>query len=234
MRIELLCLVPAESASLPCTFACSSCRHCSRSTRTRHTRTQSDLFGVPTPVRSPPAVCLCARASRTVRYVQDVFITKYDPTIEDSYRKPIDLGDEIRMLEILDTAGTDQFRSMRDLYMKNSHGFMLVYSVVAESTFLEVSDIYEQVLRVKDVDSAPVVLIGNKRDLYDQRAITTQAGEALASRWKAPFFETSAFDSHNIAESFRACVELIRAQDRKTAGGKKKQTAGKHSKCSIL
>lgn len=53
------------------------------------------------------------------------------------------------MLEILDTAGTEQFTAMRDLYMKNGQGFALVYSITAQSTFNDLQDLREQILRVK-------------------------------------------------------------------------------------
>ena len=56
------------------------------------------------------------------------------------------------MLEILDTAGTEQFTAMRDLYMKNGQGFLLVYSITAQSTFNDLQDLREQILRVKDTD----------------------------------------------------------------------------------
>lgn len=56
------------------------------------------------------------------------------------------------MLEILDTAGTEQFTAMRDLYMKNGQGFVLVYSITAQSTFNDLMDLRDQILRVKDSD----------------------------------------------------------------------------------
>lgn len=56
------------------------------------------------------------------------------------------------MLEILDTAGTEQFTAMRDLYMKNGQGFALVYSITAQSTFNDLLDLRDQILRVKDTD----------------------------------------------------------------------------------
>jgi len=73
-----------------------------------------------------------------------------DPTIEDSYRKLTQVDNEQVMLEILDTAGTDQFTAMRDLYMRSGDGFMLVYSTVALSTFNDMPDLYDQVLRTTD------------------------------------------------------------------------------------
>ena len=69
------------------------------------------------------------KSSLTVQFVQGVFVEKYDPTIEDSYRKQIEVDGMACILEILDTAGTEQFASMRDLYIKNGQGFIFVYSI---------------------------------------------------------------------------------------------------------
>merc|ERR1712107_364824 len=91
------------------------------------------------------------------------FGEKYDPTIEDSYRKPVEVDNNQYMLEILDTAGTEQFTAMRDLYMKNGQGFVLVYSIVAQSTFNDLPDLREQILRVKDCDMVPMVLVKQMR-----------------------------------------------------------------------
>jgi len=65
------------------------------------------------------------------------------------------------VLEILDTAGTEQFAAMRDLYMKNGCGFLLVYSITSQSTFVDLREIREQILRVKDTDNVPLILIGS-------------------------------------------------------------------------
>ena len=75
------------------------------------------------------------KSALTVQFVQGIFVEKYDPTIEDSYRKQVEVDGQQCMLEILDTAGTEQFTAMRDLYMKNGQGFVLVYSITAQSTF---------------------------------------------------------------------------------------------------
>lgn len=84
-----------------------------------------------------------------LRSFQGIFVEKYDPTIEDSYRKQVEVDGQQCMLEILDTAGTEQFTAMRDLYMKNGQGFILVYSITAQSTFNDLQDLREQILRVK-------------------------------------------------------------------------------------
>lgn len=89
------------------------------------------------------------KSALTVQFVQGIFVEKYDPTIEDSYRKQVEVDGQQCMLEILDTAGTEQFTAMRDLYMKNGQGFVLAYSITAQSTFNDLQDLREQILRVK-------------------------------------------------------------------------------------
>jgi small GTP-binding protein len=118
-----------------------------------------------------------------VQFVQSIFVEKYDPTIEDSYRKQVEVDGHQCMLEILDTAGTEQFTAMRDLYMKNGQGFVLVYSITSQSTFNDLTDLREQILRVKDTDKVPMVLVGNKCDLEDDRVVGKDQGAALASKW---------------------------------------------------
>lgn len=75
------------------------------------------------------------KSALTVQFVTGSFIEKYDPTIEDFYRKEIEVDSSPSVLEILDTAGTEQFASMRDLYIKNGQGFILVYSLVNQQSF---------------------------------------------------------------------------------------------------
>lgn len=94
---------------------------------------------------------------QTVQFVQSVFVDRYDPTIEDSYRKQVEVDGQQCMLEILDTAGTEQFTAMRDLYMKNGQGFILVFSIIAAATFDELAGLHKQILRVKDTDTVRTI-----------------------------------------------------------------------------
>lgn len=76
------------------------------------------------------------KSALTMQFVSGTFMEKYDPTIEDFYRKEIEVDSAPCVLEILDTAGTEQFASMRDLYIKNGQGFVVVYSITSHQTFL--------------------------------------------------------------------------------------------------
>ncbi|GAA6082128.1 ras-related protein rap1ab [Tachysurus ichikawai] len=111
------------------------------------------------------------KSALTVQFVQGIFVEKYDPTIEDSYRKQVEVDGQQCMLEILDTAGTEQFTAMRDLYMKNGQGFALVYSITAQSTFNDLADLREQILRVKDTEDVSTDLSGSLCTTHDAQHV---------------------------------------------------------------
>ena len=171
------------------------------------------------------------KSALTVQFVQGIFVEKYDPTIEDSYRKQVEIDQQQCMLEILDTAGTEQFTAMRDLYMKNGQGFILVYSITSQSTFNDLQDLREQILRVKDRDDVPMCLVGNKCDLEDERVVGVNQGSALSKEFNnCTFKETSAKQKINVNEIF---IDLVQQINAKTAGNNGGKTDGK-SCCTLL
>lgn len=90
---------------------------------------------------------------------------------------------------------------MRDLYMKNGQGFVLVYSITAQSTFNDLQDLREQILRVKDTDDVPMILVGNKCDLEEERVVGKDQGPNLARSFNnCAFLESSAKAKINVNE----------------------------------
>jgi len=173
------------------------------------------------------------KSALTIRLVTDNFLDEYDPTIEDSYRKQVMIDDETALLDILDTAGQEEFSSMQDQWMRDGQGFLLVYNIVARPTFDEVSILYDKILRTKDSDDVPIVLVGNKCDLKEQRVVEYDEGATLAKQWGCPFFETSAKIKLNNEACFFELVRTIRNQQKQRTG----QTGGGKSRkrgCIIL
>ncbi|XP_003383013.1 PREDICTED: ras-related protein O-Krev [Amphimedon queenslandica] len=163
------------------------------------------------------------KSALTVQFVQGIFVEKYDPTIEDSYRKQVEVDGAQCMLEILDTAGTEQFTAMRDLYMKNGQGFVLVFSITSQSTFNDLGDLRDQILRVKDADDVPMVLVGNKCDLEDERVVGKDQGLNLARQWNnITFMESSAKAKINVSEIFYDLVRQINSKQPEKTVKKKK------------
>jgi small GTP-binding protein len=79
-------------------------------------------------------------------------VDEYDPTIEDSYRKQVVIDGETCLLDILDTAGQEEYSAMRDQYMRTGEGFLLVFAVNNAKSFEDISTYREQIKRVKDAE----------------------------------------------------------------------------------
>lgn len=105
-------------------------------------------------------------------FLQSYFVTDYDPTIEDSYTKQCVIDDVPAKLDILDTAGQEEFSAMREQYMRSGEGFLLVFSVTDHSSFDEMFKFHRQILRVKDRDEFPMLMVGNKSDMEAQRTVS--------------------------------------------------------------
>ena len=118
----------------------------------------------------------------TIQLVNNHFINVYDPTIEDSYRKQVSIDDETCLLDILDTAGQEEYSAMRDQYMRNGQGFLCVYSITSRGSFKEVAAFREQIRRVKDSDQGPILIVGNKSDLESERQVGHAARRGLGGR----------------------------------------------------
>ncbi|MBN3280712.1 RRAS2 protein, partial [Polyodon spathula] len=138
------------------------------------------------------------------------FVTDYDPTIEDSYTKQCVIDERAARLDILDTAGQEEFGAMREQYMRTGEGFLLVFSVTDRGSFEEIYKFQRQILRVKDRDEFPMILVGNKADLEHQRQVTQEEGQQLARQLKVTYMEASAKIRMNVDQAFHELVRVIR------------------------
>lgn len=150
------------------------------------------------------------KSALTIQFIQAYFVLDYDPTIEDSYVKQCIIDGDICKLEVLDTAGQDEFSTMREQYMRTGHGFLLVYSVTDRSSLEEVVRLYKQIVRIKDRDEFPMILVANKCDLEQQRLVSREEGEGLARELALPYLECSAKYRLNVDQAFHNLVRLIR------------------------
>jgi GTPase KRas len=179
------------------------------------------------------------KSALTIQLIQNHFIDEYDPTIEDSYRKQVTIDNETCLLDILDTAGQEEYSAMRDQYMRTGQGFICVYAITSRSSFDEISSFREQILRVKDEDKVPMVVAANKCDLESERQVTTAEGQDLAKSFGCPFYETSAKARINVEDSFYQLVREIRKYNQAKNGGSdskkgSKKSGKKGAGCSLL
>ncbi|KAL9096953.1 MAG: hypothetical protein Q9165_000917 [Trypethelium subeluteriae] len=137
--------------------------------------------------------------------------------IPDSYRKQCVIDDEVALLDVLDTAGQEEYSAMREQYMRTGEGFLLVYSITSRQSFEEIQTFQQQILRVKDKDYFPIIVVGNKCDLESERQVSTQEGQQLARNFGCKFIETSAKSRINVDNAFYDIVREIRRYNREMA-----------------
>jgi len=150
------------------------------------------------------------KSALTIQFIQSHFVNEYDPTIEDSYRKQCVIDDEVALLDVLDTAGQEEYSAMREQYMRTGEGFLLVYSITSRSSFEEISTFHQQILRVKDKDQFPIVVVANKSDLEYDRQVGQHEGREQARHFGCAFRETSAKHRTGVDEAFHDLVREIR------------------------
>ncbi|KTW27121.1 Ras-like protein [Pneumocystis jirovecii RU7] len=160
------------------------------------------------------------KSALTIQLIQSHFVDEYDPTIEDSYRKQCVIDDEIALLDILDTAGQEEYSAMREQYMRTGEGFLLVYSICNRNSFEEIITFQQQILRVKDKDNFPMIIVANKCDLENERHVSQYEGRELAKYFRCRFIETSAKQGINVEEAFYTLVREIRKYNKDNSSKK--------------
>ncbi|XP_002736973.1 ras-related protein Ral-A-like [Saccoglossus kowalevskii] len=180
------------------------------------------------------------KSALTLQFMYDEFVEDYEPTKADSYRKKVILdGDEVK-IDILDTAGQEDYAAIRDNYFRSGEGFLCVFSITEQESFQASSEFREQILRVKNDknDRIPFVLVGNKSDLEERRQVSIEEAQAKAADWNVTYVETSAKTRANVDKVFFDLMREIRnhkaedGQKQKQKTGKKQ--GGKKKKCVIL
>ena len=107
----------------------------------------------------------------------------------------------------------EEFSALREQYIQNSHGFVLVYSITNVQSFDDVHSLRRLILRVRNdlnKDTLPLVLVGSQchKEEY-KRVVSRYQGEELAKEWGCSFFEASAKTGRNVDEIFMDVAHQI-------------------------
>lgn len=133
----------------------------------------------------------------------------YDPT-KNNYSKLIYVHGQPILIEILDIVGQEEYSAMRDQYIRTGQVFIIMFHVESRNSFEEVSSIHERILRAKDDEYVPTVLVGVKNtDDSDKRQVSQSEGLDLALTIKALYVECSVLMNINIETIFHKAAELI-------------------------
>ncbi|KAG9100646.1 Ras GTPase ras2 [Ceratobasidium sp. UAMH 11750] len=114
-------------------------------------------------------------------------------------------------IEIVDTAGQEEYSTLREQWVREGQGFILVYSITDRRSFERLENFRQALLRAKSRSPPLFVLVGNKCDQTYERQVMKHEGEGLAREWGCDFFETSARTGHNIDKLFQNVVRSLRA-----------------------
>ena len=171
----------------------------------------------------------------TLQFVRNEFVCGYTPTIEEVYETPAKVEDSLYLLQILDTAGTEECSIIREQFYHQCDGYLLVFSVTDRFSLQEIKEMQNEIRR-QTRRSIPFLVVGNKMDLSDSRKVSHGEGETVASVLGADYIETSAKFHINVDRVFHTLVRKI--QQNNKAASKKSSKRGKkdkvQSKCSIL
>merc|ERR1712032_142818 len=125
--------------------------------------------------------------------------------------KSIRLEGRAIRLQLWDTAGQERFRSLIPSYIRDASAVMVVYDITNRTSFANTSTWIENV-REQQGPEATIVLVGNKADLSENRAVSTAEGEELARKAGMTFFEVSAKSGQNVEELFEKLVATLPVQ----------------------
>lgn len=153
------------------------------------------------------------KSSLIIQFVENQFVDNYEPTIENTFTKNLKVGGQEFNLQVVDTAGQDEYTLIPLNYCMNINGFVIVYSVNSEKSFRVAQTVYDKLKDQQGDIGLPVVLVGNKKDLRMERIISFEEGKKLADSWKAPFLEASAKENSSVTEIFEKVLQVIMAQE---------------------
>eukprot|EP00732_Lithocolla_globosa_P007174 Lithocolla_globosa_v1_NODE_8867_length_774_cov_20.365786.p1 type:complete len:187 gc:universal NODE_8867_length_774_cov_20.365786:664-104(-) len=149
------------------------------------------------------------KSSLTIQFVENHFVDAYYPTIENTFTKTVRYRGQEYITEIIDTAGQDEYSIMNQKHALGIHGYILVYSITTPSSLENCKVIREKILDSTGTDWVPIVLVGNKSDLYMNRQVPVEEGQKLAAEWNAVFLEASAKHNENINQIFEEIINEI-------------------------
>ena len=111
-------------------------------------------------------------------------------------------------LKVWDTAGQERFHSMTQSFYKQANGMIICFDVTRKKTFDSVKR-WINICEDNCEDGMPIILVGNKCDLEDDRQIMAEDAEQVASELDIPYFEVSAKTNLNINSLFDEMIDLI-------------------------
>ena len=173
---------------------------------------------------------LVGKSALTYRYICDKFPNEHDTTVEDQYKVNMTIEGIKCEVEILDTAGQDDYQTMLDTWINSADGFILVYSIDNKESFESTKTRYDRIIKLKEGQKVSIVVVGNKCDLADKRKVSREEVDSYCKSHHINFLEASALNTINVKETFllvaRGLLQINfpeKYSNKGSAGGNKKR-----------
>ena len=151
-----------------------------------------------------------------------------DTTLEDHYKIYPEINNEKVEVEIIDTAGQDDYQNFFDTWVQYSDGFLLIFAINDLSTFDIVKKRYNKIITMKG-NQIPIILIGNKKDLDNERKVSFKDAKTFANENKIQYYETSALN-----DEINECKNILLEITKKIFAKKFKNNTNKGECCCSL
>ena len=142
------------------------------------------------------------KSSLLLRFADDTFTESYISTIGVDFKiRTIELEGKTIKLQIWDTAGQERFRTITSSYYRGAHGIIITYDITELETFQNVKTWLQEIDRYASQNVCKL-LVGNKCDLANKRAVSFERAQDFADQLCIPFLETSAKNATNVEQAF--------------------------------
>eukprot|EP01083_Nonionella_stella_P208418 756365_1 len=151
------------------------------------------------------------KSALVIRFITDQFLEEYDPTIEDSYHKQLSIDGHACMLDVLDTAGQDEFAALTDRWIRETEIFLILFAIDNVSSFRDVQRFKTIIQHIKEDTTTLIILVGHKVDLEEDRKVSTEDANKLVESWgtrENMYIEASAKDRIRSDDCFMDAVRL--------------------------
>jgi small GTP-binding protein len=180
---------------------------------------------------------LVGKTALITKYTKNTFGGAYLTTVGIDFQdKFLNINGKEIKIELWDTAGQERFRNIAKNYFQSSDGFLLVYDLTKKSSF-EKLDFWNEQISLNAPKETKYILVGNKKDLEDQREVKIEEGEDFAKKNNIKFYETSAKDGTNVINVFETLakeivndVEQINTRSKRSSQVLKKKNATEEKK----
>lgn len=150
-----------------------------------------------------------------LRFADDTFSESFISTIGVDFKiRTVELDGRTIKLQIWDTAGQERFKTIVASYYRGAHGIIVVYDITEEDSFKNVKNWLNEISACAS-ENVNILLVGNKCDLTEKRAVSFEEGKTFAEKRSITFLETSAKNTVNVEQAFLTLAAEIKARQSK-------------------